>query len=191
MWALLAGSLMAPPPRQASGAGKLLVAAAAAGAIASLAWHAHSTRHVRTLGVVTPPAPTVTVPAPASPAAKPTLGELGSPTGREREVRRPRVRPVDSLAQEQRLIDEAREALAHGLPRDAATALDEHARRFAHGQLDEERESLAIRIELTLGRLAQARTRAAAFLAHRPDSLFAPVVRSLAARAAVSAPVEP
>jgi hypothetical protein len=201
MWARLAASLMVPPPPRPLGAGKVLVAVAAAGVIAQLAWwQARPRSHA--LAPVTIAAPTIAVPAPAAPAPSGTVpAATGPAAGREsalpppplheRDLRRPRARPIDALAQEQRLIDEARDALAHGQPRDASAALAEHARRFVRGQLAEERESLAVRAELTMGQSAQAHARAVAFLALYPDSLFAPVVRALAARATASAPDAP
>ncbi len=99
-----------------------------------------------------------------------------------------RVRRADTLAAEQKLVEAAREALAHGEPRLAYESLDAHAHKFPRGQLREERESLSIRALLTQGRPAQARQRAEAFLAHEGESLFAPVVRSMLVKARTAAP---
>lgn len=61
----------------------------------------------------------------------------------------------------------------------ATQALEEctqHAARFPTGQLSEERESLAIRALLGLGRRDEALTRAGQFRARYPDGLLLDVV---------------
>jgi hypothetical protein len=63
---------------------------------------------------------------------------------------------------------------AHGLlvrrPNEALTLLTEHERRFPHGLLAQERDTLRIDAERALGRRAQALEHARAFVAQFPDS---------------------
>lgn len=85
------------------------------------------------------------------------------------------------LGAEQRLLEQARAALARGLARDALVALDRHKARFPRGVLREERESLRVPVLVALGRHDEARNAAARFLARYPSSIFAPSVeRALA-----------
>ena len=201
---LLAAERDAPPPAPEVGArvwsrvdaslgagprfptGKAFLIVAAVGAAAAIGWRAFER----------PPAPTA-VPRPAAPPAP--MAALASPSpsaplstspsaspatspATSIDRRSSRTRAIDPLGAERALVDRAREALAHGVPRDAAALLDEHARRYPRGQLREERESLAVRAALTLGRPAEARARGEAFLRSDPDSLFAPGVRVLVGR---------
>jgi outer membrane protein assembly factor BamD (BamD/ComL family) len=85
--------------------------------------------------------------------------------------------PVPSASQgelpsERLLIDEARAGLASGDAAVALARLDEHARRYKHGQLDEEREALAVQALAQLGRYDDARGRAARFRQRWPDSVY-------------------
>jgi hypothetical protein len=68
---------------------------------------------------------------------------------------------------------------------DGATALarlDEHARRFPRGLLGEEREAERVLALCELGRVAEARRAAAAFLAESPRSPLADRVRTSCAQ---------
>ncbi len=80
--------------------------------------------------------------------------------------------PQGELPSERLLIDEARAGLAGGDAADALARLDEHARRYKHGQLDEEREALAVQALAQLGRYDDARARAARFRQRWPDSVY-------------------
>ena len=73
---------------------------------------------------------------------------------------------------EQELIDTARGALVRGRAGDALAATDAHAKRFPHGALAEEREALAIQALVLQGNVDAARTRADAFRAKYPESIF-------------------
>jgi hypothetical protein len=85
--------------------------------------------------------------------------------------------PVPSpLAAERELLDRARKALARGDARDAERALDLHGRRHPAGLLLEEREALAIKALVDLGRAEDARRRAGKFKERYPRSLFGPAV---------------
>jgi outer membrane protein assembly factor BamD (BamD/ComL family) len=77
-----------------------------------------------------------------------------------------------SLAAERNLIEMARTALARGRIDGALATLHRHARRFAKGQLAEERDSLYVQALVAKGDFAQARERATRFRRQHPSSLF-------------------
>jgi hypothetical protein len=80
-----------------------------------------------------------------------------------------------SLARERSLLDRARTELGH----DAQAALrlaSEHEQSFPAGALREEREALAIRALINLGRYDEARARLLAFRAAFPQSFLAPAL---------------
>jgi hypothetical protein len=81
------------------------------------------------------------------------------------------------------LLDLARANAARGEPALALTQTEQHRQQFPHGRLTEEREALAIRALLSLGRTADAQARAQAFRATYPNSFLTPVIDS-----ALSAP---
>jgi hypothetical protein len=80
------------------------------------------------------------------------------------------------LAGERALLDRARHVLAQGNATDAERTLAMHARRFPAGLLAEEREALAIKTLADLGRIDEARRRAARFKERFPTSIFGPAV---------------
>jgi hypothetical protein len=80
------------------------------------------------------------------------------------------------LVREREVLDAARAALAHGQPDDAIVALQEHARRWPHGQLAEEREVVLIQALVAAGRTSEAQARAARFHQAFPKSIFAPAI---------------
>ncbi|MGZ3440932.1 MAG: hypothetical protein ACXVDD_15515, partial [Polyangia bacterium] len=89
------------------------------------------------------------------------------------------------LAAERALLADARAAMqASDAPR-ALALLDEHARRFAHGQLAEERDAMRVGAFWLAGDRDGARRRADEFARRHPDSLFLPSVER-----AVSAPAQ-
>jgi len=123
----------------------------------------------------------VTAPASAS-AAAPATSAVASgaaaavesqpvPTARPRAVATPA-----QLDQERAVLDEARTALQSGDGAAALAAIDRHARGFAHPELAEEREALAVQALVISGRYEDARARAARFRASSPHSLFMPAV---------------
>jgi len=75
------------------------------------------------------------------------------------------------------LLSEAQKALSGGQPERALQFLDEHARTFPRGTLAEERVAARIIALCKLGRVAKARSEAAAFLQKLPDSPLAERVR--------------
>lgn len=108
-------------------------------------------------------APAPTVPAPPSGAS----------------VRSPLPAPSDSLVQggltgERALIDRARAALARGDAAAAERAVELHRSRFPAGQLNEEREAIAIRALRASGRSQEAKQREDDFARAYPDSVFSP-----------------
>jgi len=119
-------------------------------------------------------APSVEVP-PGAPSPVPAHAALPSAPVASSALPHPPVLE-DPLARERQLIDVARSALAR---RDAAAALaaiEEHVRRFPHGQLAEMREALAVRALVGAGRGREARVRAVQFQRSFPESVYAPVV---------------
>jgi hypothetical protein len=108
--------------------------------------------------------------APADPAIR---------EGDNTESSKPRGNPapvVSPLAAERELLDRARKALARGDTPDAERALDLHSRRHPNGLLVEEREALAVKVLVDLGRGDEARRRAVKFRERYPRSLFGPSV---------------
>jgi hypothetical protein len=80
--------------------------------------------------------------------------------------------PSDALVREIALIDAAREQVSRA-PARALTALDTHRHEFPTGQLAAEREFLAVEALRRLGRIDDARGRAAALAAQHPQSSYA------------------
>ena len=79
-----------------------------------------------------------------------------------------RVAPVPSARRRGRL--------ARGRIDDTLATLHRHARRFAQGQLAEERDSLYVQALVAKRDFAQARERATRFRRQHPSSLFQPAV---------------
>jgi hypothetical protein len=74
-------------------------------------------------------------------------------------------------------VTRAQDLLARS-PAQALVVLDEHARRFSHGMLVEEREVLRIDAERALGRGDSAAERARAFITRFPRSPQVPRLRA-------------
>ncbi|WP_437877938.1 hypothetical protein [Sorangium sp. So ce513] len=126
------------------------------------------------------PAPTIAAPE-AAPAPEPAVA---APAPRRELPKNTRpaapapAAPIDSdeLLRESRLIDRARAAATQD-PGAALAAVQEHQREFPAGRLAEEREYVAIRALVRLGRVDEARARADAFLARYPSTSYADRVR--------------
>lgn len=84
------------------------------------------------------------------------------------------------LAAERALLDVARRSLASGDPNAALAASDRHAKEYPGGALVEEREAIAIKSLVALGRSDEAKARAGAFERRFPSSLLLRAVRSAA-----------
>ncbi|XXT22848.1 hypothetical protein WME94_14980 [Sorangium sp. So ce429] len=113
-------------------------------------------------------APAVEAPRPAAPPAR-----REAPRNTRPAAPAPAA-PIDSdeLLRESNLIDRARAAATQN-PEAALTAVGEHQREFPAGRLAEEREYVAIRALMRLGRVDEARARAGAFLARYPSTSYA------------------
>ncbi len=84
------------------------------------------------------------------------------------------------LAAERALLDVARRSLASGDPNAALAASDRHAKQYPAGALVEEREAIAIKSLVALGRSDEAKARAGAFERRFPSSLLLRAVRAAA-----------
>jgi hypothetical protein len=128
-----------------------------------------------------PPSPPTT-PSPSSPVAgrlSPVAGSEVAPSSAP--VAPPRAEPHrarrSDLPAERALLADARSAMQ---ATDAARALEilaDHARRFPHGQLAEERDALRVGALWLSGDHDAARRRADEFSRRHPDSLFLPSVQ--------------
>ncbi|WP_437319819.1 hypothetical protein [Sorangium sp. So ce385] len=140
------------------------------------------------LPAAAPPAPE---PAPA-PAAEPAPEPAPAPVARREAPRNTRpaapapdaiaAEDNDDLVRESNLVDKSRAALAQD-PAAALAALAQHEADFPKGRLAEEREFIAIRALMRLGRADEARARAAVFMARYPSSSFAEPVRRIVSAA--------
>jgi hypothetical protein len=85
---------------------------------------------------------------------------------------------ADELLREAELLEKARADISRD-PASSLRSLDQHREGFVDGQLTAERELLAIDALARQGRAAEARARAAAFLARFPSSPYADRVRRI------------
>ena len=170
------------------------VLGAGVGAGAVLTWHASSPPRVlyveRAIPAPTAPAPADALehkaappapPAPRAPPASPATGAPGdavAPRAESSARLAPRNDASDALSAERRVLDSARERLAQGDGTGALEHLDDHARRFPHATLAEEREALAIQALVNLGRYDDARRRADAFRTRWSNSVYAAAVKA-------------
>ncbi|HEY2746700.1 MAG TPA: hypothetical protein VGL86_18855 [Polyangia bacterium] len=133
--------------------------------------------------VLPPVAATATADAPSLGAVQSAAAEVPSSPSRRAEPHRGAHRAElaaehhSDLAAERALLIDARAAMqAADAPR-ALALLDDHARRFAGGQLAEERDALRVAALWLAGDHDGARRRADEFARRHPDSLFLPSVR--------------
>jgi hypothetical protein len=126
--------------------------------------------------VPAPPVDVPGVPASALPSASPTV-----------RVEPPPVRPASSLAPppsarglgaERALLDIARIELVRGEAGAALAAAERHRAEFPDGTLVEEREALAIKALVALGKKDEARTRAKELERRYPESLVLRAVKA-------------
>ncbi len=118
-------------------------------------------------------APLETVPVSALPSARTTTAPRAV-TPVTPEVPAPSAR---GLGAERSLLDVARSALARGEAVEALAAVDRHALDYPDGALVEEREALAIKSLVALGRRDEAVDRAARFERRFPNGLLLRAVR--------------
>jgi hypothetical protein len=138
----------------------------------------------------TPPAPVVVRAAP--PAAVPTASStpestpeptlvLELPNAPPRVAAAPRPSEAPSsrgLAAERALLDVARAAIARGDATEALASVDRHAHEYPDGVLVEEREALAIKALVAVGRRDDAERRAQRFEERFPNGLMLRAVKS-------------
>jgi hypothetical protein len=154
------------------------------GAALYRAWRPSEVRVVyldRPLAAPSSPVP-VPVPVPLSAPFGVTSGTAMS-SAADRTSPSSAVISSSDLARERALLDVARAAASHGEPAQVLAVVAQHRAQFPHGRLSEERDALAIRALSSLGRTAEARTRAEAFRAAYPNSFLIPALES-----ALSAP---
>jgi hypothetical protein len=145
----------------------------------------------RVLALPLPPEPEALPSIPAAPVLHEPIAMLPAPTTahgerapvvavvRAVEVPRKGVeREPGSLAGESPIIDQARTQLAAGNPSLALLLLGQHARRFGHGQLEEEREALWVQALVAKSDGAEARARAVQFRRHFPRSIQIEIVNA-------------
>lgn len=117
------------------------------------------------------PPPHVAVVETVSPASLPDAPRLvpGASAGRPApSAESPSSR---GLAAERALLDIARSALARGEAGEAITATSRHSREYPDGALVEEREAIAVKALVALGRKDEARTRVRALEQRFPTGL--------------------
>jgi len=93
----------------------------------------------------------------------------------------PRLSQAETVAEELRLLRQARAAVGREDFTAALAPIAEHARRFKNGRLAEEREALRVRALAGLGRTEEARRAAASFRAHFPHSVLLSAVNKMPA----------
>ncbi len=121
--------------------------------------------------IVEPP-----VPASVTPSPVPSLSASvpsAVPSGASSTPHAPAAAPpISDVNEERAVIDTARSALARGLASDALVATEQHAKRFPHGRLAEEREALAIQALAMAGDRNATEARVARFRRSFPSSIF-------------------
>lgn len=144
----------------------------------------------RTANPAPPAAPVALSPAPITSAARdielPDLPEppavISAPAVAAPprfENRAPPAVSARGLAAERGLLDVARVALARGDATEALTAVERHRREYPEGVLVEEREALAVKALVALGRRDEARARAEQFERRFPNGLMLPAVKGV------------
>jgi hypothetical protein len=123
----------------------------------------------------TPPAGPATVAIDSLPDVAPARPSSRTPRAVEPAPPSPSSR---GLAAERALLDVARAGLARGAPDEALAAAERHGREYREGVLAEEREALAIKALVALGRRDEARTRAEVFERKYPNALGLRAVRA-------------
>jgi len=142
--------------------------------------HAAKTRETAPLEVFAPPKAsrpstpiTPTAEDRASVQAAPIVTQAPPP---EVTRRAPRAVPMDdetrSNAEEHRILDQAREAVVRGEPERALDLAAQHAARFPHGTLAEERYAIRIRALARLGRKTEAEQALTEMRARYPRSFL-------------------
>lgn len=117
-------------------------------------------------------------PTPASPAAVNPTPELPrAPRASATETSAAPAEATRGLAEQQALLDSARSLLRTGDPAGALDAVHRHNASFPRTMFQEEREALAIRALVALGRVAEARARTDVFARRYGSSLALPALQ--------------
>ncbi|MDB4936318.1 MAG: hypothetical protein JWP87_3290, partial [Labilithrix sp.] len=126
---------------------------------------------------VVPPASTM---AAVSAASLPDAPAARAPIGSARVAASTEAPSSRGLAAERALLDVARSALARGEPSEALVATGRHAHDYPDGVLVEEREAIAVKALVALGRRDEARARARALEQRFPNGLTVRAVKAAA-----------
>lgn len=194
---------------------KTLALGMALGSTVGLGLHASFQRLAKPVAPVRPPA-VLLVPSPAGPEASPRAGAVArppsddepandAPPARVRAVpAEPRANPspelprdtappvAAGLAAQQALLDDARAALRRGDGSGALAAIASHDAAFPTTAFEEEREAVAIKALLLIGRVSEARARTQRFEARFPQSLLTSSLRAtLAAKKSADSVTDP
>ena len=116
-----------------------------------------------------------TIEAPEPPAEARGL-KPEAPKQRPKAEAKPKL---SALAEEERLIERARTALARNYHDDALAALDDHARRFPTGALAADRDGLRALVLSRAGRTEEAKRAAEKYLSDHPQGTLAPSVERI------------
>jgi hypothetical protein len=120
---------------------------------------------------ISPPSPEVVAPVEPAPSLRSPKASVPAPSAP--------VSAAGGLAEESRLLEQARRALA-AAPTSALELTREHARRFPKAQLGAERDLIELEALYRSGQRAAARARASQLLARGSDGLYAERLRVLA-----------
>jgi hypothetical protein len=133
--------------------------------------------------IAAPPAPEPTPPAPEATrgvpvSALPSVAPARPVASIAASVASEPAPSARGLAAERALLDVGRSALARGEAAEALAAADRHAKTYPEGALVEEREAIAIKALVGLGRRDEARARAAELERKYPNSLVLRAVKN-------------
>ena len=187
--ALIAGRVTAPSLRPVARRGRYWVVALAAASVASaavgttayeLGVHRQSVPADQMPAAVERPA-ALPLPPSAAPLAVPPVVPLVEPAARTEPAPAPRpsAARADESADELRLLRRARALVARQDYAGALASVEEHASRFKHGRLSEEREALRVKALAGLGRKDEARSAANRFEERFPRSVLLQSVRRM------------
>jgi hypothetical protein len=123
-------------------------------------------------------AATAETPAPLADPASPVAAELPRMAPSVPALTAPAPSARTDLTGERALLDVARGALEREDGVATLATIEEHQRKYPNGVLVQEREAMAIRALVMLGRTGDARTRVERFRRRFPDSLLLPTLES-------------
>jgi len=166
--------------RRALPLGASFLLGALAGAIAMRILSTPATSPRGPINVDRAPASPTSTPAGAHEAtAAPTAGPTTSTTSGKPAARSPQAEVRPDLTAERQLLDKARQALDREDGAATLAAVAEHERRYPAGVLVQEREAMAVRALLLVGRTGEAQARATRFRTRFPNSVLLPAIESV------------